>query len=118
MRISDWISDVCSSDLDQILPMAKYFRGTGHILRFIVFMDVGNTNQWNRNAVYPSSEIIALLHRYFLLDPVSPSAKGEVAKRRRYVDGQGEVGVIACVTQPFCGDCTREIGCAGCGEGV
>src|SRR3546814_6216507 len=69
MRISDWSSDVCSSDL---------------------FMDVGNTNQWNRNAVYPSSEIIALLHQHFPLEPVSPSAKGEVAKRWRYVDGQGE----------------------------
>src|SRR3546814_16318145 len=74
----------------QILPMARYFRGTGHILRFIEFMDVGNTNQWNRNAVYPSSEIIALLHQHFPLEPVSPSAKGEVAKRWRYVDGQGE----------------------------
>lgn len=92
---------------DQVLPMAKYFRGTGHILRFIEFMDVGNTNQWNRSAVYPSSELIALLHRYFPLEPVSPSAKGEVAKRWRYVDGRGEIGVISSVTQPFCGDCTR-----------
>ncbi|WP_420375023.1 GTP 3',8-cyclase MoaA [Pollutimonas sp. H1-120] len=92
---------------DQVLPMAKYFRGTGHILRFIEFMDVGNTNQWNRNAVYPSSEIIALLQQHFPLEPVSPSAKGEVAKRWRYLDGQGEIGVISSVTQPFCGDCSR-----------
>src|SRR3546814_10851092 len=70
-------------------------------------MDVGNTNPWNISAVYPSSELIALLHRYFPLEPVSPSAKGEVAKRWRYVDGQGEIGVISSVTQPFCGDCSR-----------
>src|SRR3546814_9824107 len=70
-------------------------------------MDVGNTNPWNISAVYPSSELIALLHRYFPLEPVSPSAKGEVAKRWRYVDGQGEIGVISSVTQTFCGDCSR-----------
>ncbi len=92
---------------DQVLPMAQYFRGTGHILRFIEFMDVGNTNQWNRSTVFPSSEIIALLHQHFSLEPVVPSAKGEVAKRWRYVDGQGEIGLISSVTQPFCGDCSR-----------
>src|SRR5690606_25948206 len=76
-------------------------------LRFIEFMDVGNTNQWKRNAVYPSSEIVSLLHQHFPMEPVSPSAKGEVAKRWRYLDGQGEIGMISSVTQPFCGDCAR-----------
>nr|WP_143705500.1 GTP 3',8-cyclase MoaA [Pollutimonas subterranea] len=92
---------------DQILPMARHFRGTGHILRFIEFMDVGNTNQWKRNAVYPSSDIVRLLHQHFPMEAVSPSAKGEVAKRWRYLDGQGEIGVISSVTQPFCGACSR-----------
>ncbi|RLD09118.1 MAG: GTP 3',8-cyclase MoaA [Chloroflexota bacterium] len=91
----------------QILPLARYFRGTGHILRFIEFMDVGSTNHWESVDVVPAREIIATIQREFPLEPLDPNYRGEVANRWRYVDGQGEIGLIASVTQPFCGDCTR-----------
>ena len=90
-----------------ILPMARYFRDRGHILRFIEFMDVGSTNCWDWNAVVPASEIIATIDAELPLEPTEASYKGEVAKRWRYRDGSGEIGVIASVTQPFCGDCSR-----------
>ena len=92
---------------DQILPMARYFRGSGHVLRFIEFMDVGDTNGWNFNEVVTGSEIIDILEREFPLEPMQAEYRGEVAKGWRYSDGQGEIGVITSVTQPFCGDCTR-----------
>jgi len=91
----------------QIVPMAALFRERGHTLRFIEFMDVGHTNGWRLDDVVPAAEIVALLDEAFGVEPVDASYRGEVAQRWRYRDGRGEVGVIASVTQPFCGDCTR-----------
>ncbi len=87
--------------------MARYFRGTGHIVRFIEFMDVGHTNGWKMDEVVPSAEIIGAIGAEWPLEPVNPNYPGEVANRYRYLDGQGEIGVIASVTQSFCGGCTR-----------
>jgi cyclic pyranopterin phosphate synthase len=92
---------------DQIVPMAAFFRERGHTLRFIEYMDVGSTNGWRLDDVVPAAEIVAALDEAFGVEPVDPSYRGEVARRYRYRDGAGEVGVIASVTQPFCGDCTR-----------
>jgi len=91
----------------EILPLARHFRATGDTLRFIEYMDVGTTNGWCLDDVVPAAEIVALLQREFPLEPVEPGYRGEVARRYRYRDGAGEIGVIASVTQPFCGDCTR-----------
>ncbi|HWB22570.1 MAG TPA: GTP 3',8-cyclase MoaA [Gaiellaceae bacterium] len=91
----------------QIVELARYFRGTGDTLRFIEYMDVGHTNGWRMDDVVPAAEIVALLDREFGVEPVEPGYRGEVAQRLRYRDGSGEVGVIASITQPFCGDCTR-----------
>jgi cyclic pyranopterin phosphate synthase len=90
-----------------ILPMARYFREAGHTLRFIEYMDVGATNGWRLDDVVPAAEIVATISADCPLEPVVPGYRGEVAKRWRYADGGGEVGLIASVTQPFCGDCTR-----------
>jgi GTP 3',8-cyclase len=90
-----------------IVAMAERFRGTGHTLRFIEYMDVGHTNGWRLDEVVPAAEIVAAVDAEFPLEPVAPGYRGEVAKRWRYTDGAGEIGVIASVTQPFCGDCTR-----------
>jgi len=90
-----------------IVPMARHFQGTGHILRFIEYMDVGHTNGWRLNDVVSAAEIISLLDAELPLEPVDPNYRGEVANRWRYRDGSGEIGVIASVTQAFCRDCTR-----------
>jgi GTP 3',8-cyclase len=90
-----------------VLPMARYFRGTGMILRFIEYMDVGHTNGWRLDEVVPADEILARIGAEFPLEPVPPDYPGEVATRYRFRDGAGEIGVIASVTRPFCGDCTR-----------
>ena len=90
-----------------ILPMARHFRGTGHILRFIEYMDVGNTNAWRLDQVISASEIVACVNNEFPIEPIEPNYRGEVARRWRYKDGGGEIGMIASVTQPFCGDCSR-----------
>lgn len=90
-----------------ILPMARYFHGSGHILRFIEFMDVGNANNWRLNDVISAKEILATINAELPIEPVNPNYCGEVAKRWQYKDGGGEIGVIASVTQPFCGDCSR-----------
>jgi cyclic pyranopterin phosphate synthase len=90
-----------------ILQMAAHFRGTGHTLRFIEYMDVGTTNGWRLDDVVSAAEIVERISAEFPLEPVDPGYRGEVAKRWRYVDGGGEVGMISSVTQPFCGDCTR-----------
>jgi cyclic pyranopterin phosphate synthase len=92
---------------DSILPMAKYFRKAGHILRFIEYMDVGTTNAWRLDDVVLAKQIIAAIHAEFPLEPLEPSYRGEVARRYRYQDGSGEIGVIASITQAFCGNCTR-----------
>jgi cyclic pyranopterin phosphate synthase len=90
-----------------IVPLARRFRGTGHILRFIEFMDVGATNGWRMDDVVPAAEIVATLGREFPVAPLDANYAGEVAERWRYLDGAGEFGVIASVTQAFCRDCTR-----------
>jgi GTP 3',8-cyclase len=91
----------------QVVPLARYFRETPHILRFIEYMDVGATNGWRMDDVVPAAEIVGLIDEEFGLEPAEANYRGEVAKRWRYKDGKGEIGVIASVTQPFCGDCTR-----------
>ena len=90
-----------------ILPMAARFRGSGHVPRFIEYMDVGTTNGWRLDEVAPAAEIIALIGGQWPLEPLPASYPGEVATRYRYRDGAGEIGVIASVTQPFCRSCTR-----------
>ena len=90
-----------------VVDLAQHFHGTGHILRFIEFMDVGNRNKWNMAQVVPAAEIIDRIHTVLPLEPIAPNYMGEVARRYRYVDGGGEIGLIASVTQPFCGACTR-----------
>ncbi|HEV8468023.1 MAG TPA: GTP 3',8-cyclase MoaA [Candidatus Limnocylindria bacterium] len=90
-----------------IVPMARYFKGSGMTLRFIEFMDVGSTNGWRLDDVVPAREIVAMIDREMPMEPVAPAYRGEVANRYRYKDGTGEIGIIASVTQPFCADCTR-----------
>jgi cyclic pyranopterin phosphate synthase len=90
-----------------IVPMARYFKGTGMTLRFIEFMDVGSTNGWRLDDVVPAREIVAMIDREMPLEAVQAGYRGEVAARYRYRDGSGEIGVISSVTQPFCADCTR-----------
>jgi GTP 3',8-cyclase len=92
---------------DSVLPMARYFRGTGQIVRFIEYMDVGHTNGWRLDDVVPAAEILETIDAELPLGPLPPRYPGEVAQRYRYRDGSGEIGVIASVTQPFCGTCTR-----------
>jgi cyclic pyranopterin phosphate synthase len=90
-----------------IADMAEHFRGTGIILRFIEYMDVGTTNGWRLDDVVGADEILARIAECWPLEPVAPNYPGEVATRYRYADGGGEIGVIASVTRPFCGACTR-----------
>jgi len=90
-----------------VLEMAEHFRGTGHILRLIEYMDVGTTNGWQMDDVVPAAELVEAIGAEWPLEPVEPAYPGEVARRYRYADGAGEVGVIASVTQPFCHDCSR-----------
>ncbi len=91
----------------EILPMARHFRGSPHVLRFIEFMDVGASNGWRMDEVLPSTEVLARIGEHFPVAPADPNYAGEVARRWRYLDGGGEIGVISSVTQPFCGGCTR-----------
>ena len=90
-----------------ILPMARFFREKGYILRFIEYMDVGHTNGWRMNDVVSANEIIKMIHAEMPLEPLGPNYQGEVAGRWKYKDGSGEIGVVASVTQPFCRDCNR-----------
>ena len=90
-----------------IVPMARFFRQQGHILRFIEFMDVGHTNGWRMDDVVSAREIVDTINKEMPLEPADPNYTGEVAARWRYQDGGGEIGVIASVTQAFCRDCTR-----------
>ena len=89
------------------VDLARHFHGTGHIVRFIEYMDVGNRNDWQLDHVVPAEEIVSRINEVLPLEPAKANYPSEVARRYRYVDGGGEIGVIASVTQPFCGDCTR-----------
>ena len=90
-----------------ILPMARFFREKGYILRFIEYMDVGHTNGWRLNDVVSAKEIIKMISKEMPLEPLDPNYQGEVAERWKYKDGSGEIGVVASVTQAFCRDCNR-----------
>ncbi len=91
----------------EILPMVERFRHSGAILRFIEFMDVGNHNQWSLDQVFSAREMVALIGERYPLEPMDPNYRGEVAKRWRFVDGGGEIGVISSISQPFCRQCSR-----------
>jgi cyclic pyranopterin phosphate synthase len=91
----------------EILPLARRFKGSGHILRFIEYMDVGHTNGWRMDDVVPSAEVLRVVRDELPLEPVDANYAGEVAERWRYADGTGEIGLISSVTQAFCRDCTR-----------
>ena len=90
-----------------VVDLARYFKDRGHIVRFIEYMDVGNRNGWRLDHVVSADEIVSMIDVEMPLEPFERSYRGEVAMRYRYRDGSGEIGVIASVTQPFCGDCTR-----------
>lgn len=90
-----------------IVDMARHFKGSGHIVRFIEFMDVGSTNGWRMDDVIPSREVVRRIHEVFACEPWNANYKGEVAKRWRYLDGSGEFGVISSVTEAFCSTCNR-----------
>lgn len=92
---------------DQILPMARHFRGSGTVLRFIEYMDVGSTNGWRMDEVLPSAQVLARIADAFPLEPLAAAQPGETAERWRYLDGGGEIGLISSVTRAFCGDCNR-----------
>jgi cyclic pyranopterin phosphate synthase len=89
------------------LAIARRFRGPDYIVRFIEYMDVGKTNGWRIKDVVPAAEIMEMIGRELPLEAIDPNYRGEVARRWRYADGKGEIGLIASVTEPFCGDCTR-----------
>ncbi|MCH7599763.1 MAG: GTP 3',8-cyclase MoaA [Myxococcales bacterium] len=90
-----------------IVDLARYFRGSGHILRFIEFMDVGTRNGWDLSQVMSGAEIVDAIHSEYPLKSLAPNHVGEVAKRWEYVDGGGEIGIVTSVSKPFCGDCSR-----------
>jgi cyclic pyranopterin phosphate synthase len=92
---------------EQVLAMAERWRGTGHILRFIEYMDVGSSNGWRMDEVVPSAEVVQRISARWPLEPIDANYPGEVAERWRYADGAGEIGVISSVTQAFCSTCTR-----------
>jgi len=90
-----------------LVDLARAYRGTGHIVRFIEFMDVGTLNAWDLSQVVTAAEVLERIDAEFPIEPVDRNYRGEVANRYRYRDGSGEIGIIASVSQPFCGDCTR-----------
>jgi cyclic pyranopterin phosphate synthase len=92
---------------DGVVDLARHFKGSGHEVRFIEYMDVGTTNRWRPADLVPVAEIVRRIDAELPLEPVEPAYRGEVARRWRYRDGEGEIGVITSVSQPFCGDCTR-----------
>lgn len=91
----------------EVVAIARHFRGTPHIVRFIEYMDVGHTNGWRLDDVVPAAEVVARISAEMPLETIAPNYPGEVAHRYRYTDGSGEIGMIASVTRPFCGGCTR-----------
>ncbi len=90
-----------------IVDLARHFKGSGHIVRFIEFMDVGATNGWRLDNVVSGQEIVNLINAELPIEPADANYRGEVARRWRYKDGSGEIGVITSISEPFCGDCTR-----------
>jgi cyclic pyranopterin phosphate synthase len=92
---------------DEILALAEFGRVEGLVVRFIEYMDVGGSNGWVQDQVLPAADVITRIASVHPVEPVEPTVRGEVARRWRYVDGAGEIGLIASVTEPFCGDCTR-----------
>jgi len=96
-----------SVNAGSILPLARHFRGSGHIVRFIEFMDVGHTNGWRLDEVVPAEEVVRIIDSEMALEPLERNYPGEVAQRWRYRDGSGEIGVISSVTRAFCATCTR-----------
>ncbi len=96
-----------SVNASSVLPLARHFKTSGHVMRFIEYMDVGASNGWKLDEVIPSSEIVHMIDAELPLEPIDPNYAGEVAQRWRYRDGSGEIGVISSVTQAFCGTCTR-----------
>lgn len=92
---------------EQIIPMAEYFRDSEITLRFIEYMDVGNSNDWSLEEVFPASRMIEMISSQYPIEPVKNVIPGQVAKRWRYLDGTGEIGFITSVSEPFCGDCCR-----------
>ena len=103
------INTVVQKDVNDhtLVDLVRYFRGTGHILRFIEFMDVGTRNGWDLNQVVPAEEILSRINETFPLESLTANYPGEVARRYRLLDGSAEIGVITSVTQPFCNECTR-----------
>ncbi|MEN8239989.1 MAG: GTP 3',8-cyclase MoaA, partial [Actinomycetota bacterium] len=91
----------------EIIPLIEHFRGTGHTIRFIEFMDVGTLNAWNLDEVIPSAELVDVIAQRWDIEPIDPDYRGEVASKYRFTDGGGEIGFISSVSEPFCGDCTR-----------
>lgn len=92
---------------DDVEPLVEHFRGSGHVLRFIEFMDVGNLNHWRPDEVVPSAELLERVHGRWPLRPLPRRSRGETARRYAFQDGAGEIGFISSITQPFCGDCSR-----------
>ncbi len=92
---------------ESVLPLVRHFRGTGRIVRFIEYMDVGTRNGWDRSEVVPSAELKERISDEFPIEPLDPNYPGEVANRYRFLDGEGEIGFVSSVTNPFCGNCTR-----------
>jgi len=92
---------------EAVLPLVRHFRGTGRIVRFIEYMDVGTRNGWDRSEVVPSAELKNRISDEFPIEPLDPNYPGEVANRYAFTDGEGEIGFVSSVTNPFCGDCTR-----------
>jgi cyclic pyranopterin phosphate synthase len=116
----------CGANDHTFVELARHFKGSGHIVRFIEFMDVGTRNEWEFEQVVAAKEIRERIDAEMPLEAVSPNYRGEVASRYAYRDGTGEIGVIASVTQPFCGDCGRLrlstdgrfIGCLFAADGI
>jgi cyclic pyranopterin phosphate synthase len=90
-----------------VVDLARHFRGTGHVLRFIEYMDVGTSNGWRLDDVVPAAEIAARVNAAFPIEPIERTTYGETAERWRYADGAGEIGIVASVTRAFCRDCVR-----------
>lgn len=103
------VNMVVEKDINEadILPMTTYFRDRGITLRFIEYMDAGNFHHWKENKVVSAKKIIDTINEIYPLEPVDPNYVGEVAKRYRYLNGQGEIGIISSISQPFCSDCHR-----------